>query len=197
MDGIVEDPSRGQGAGAGTRVMREIIRTPAFLEIIKTNMASIDPDGAKAAVYTMLWEDPELTLSLASTAPEVINCLVEAILELGRQLNQFPAPLLDAFLDQLMGGVDVESLRELPATYAPLMEKVEFQRRATAAFGAGINAVASWINRANAKNPYFVRDSMEAVDGREVARAAWAVTKSVALWCFSRIKTYIGVRHQY
>jgi hypothetical protein len=191
MGGIEENPYSSQGAGAGARVMREIIRTPAFLEIIKTNMASIDPEGARMAVQTMLWEDPELTLSTASVAPEIINSLVEAMLELGRQLNQFPAPLLDAFLDQLTGGVDTDRMREFPAVYGPLLEKVEFQSRATAAFGAAVNAAARAISKAGAKNPYFVRDSMELVDGREVARAAWSVTRSIALWCFSSLKNLI------
>jgi hypothetical protein len=176
---------RGEGAMAGARVIREIIRTPAFLEIIKTNMTALDPEGARMAVRTVLWEDPELTLSLAGTAPEIINYLVEAVLELGRQLNQFPAPLLDAFLDQLMNGVNVEGMREVPAAYAPLLDKIDGKQRARVAMGAAINAVARAVNKAAAGNPNFVRDSMPVVDGREVGRAARAVARSTALWCFS------------
>ncbi|MHB8896785.1 MAG: hypothetical protein ACYC99_16645 [Candidatus Geothermincolia bacterium] len=176
---------RGEGARAGARLMREIIRTPAFLEIIKTNMVALDPEGARMAVRTVLWEDPELTLSIASTVPEVINYLVEAVVELGRQLGQFPAPLLDAFLTQLVSGIDTGAMREAPVVYGPLLEKVGFQQKAVTAFGSAMNAVARAINRTAAKNPYFVRDSLEAVDGREVGRAAWAVTRSLALWGFS------------
>jgi hypothetical protein len=168
--------------------MREVIRTPAFLEIIKTNMVALDPEGARLAVRTVLWEDPELTLSLAGTAPEAINYLVEAVLELGRQLEQFPAPLLDAFLDQLIGGIDTGSLREVPAVYGPLMEKMGFPQRAASALSAAVNALARAINRTAAQNPQFLRDSMEAVDGGEVARAAWAIARSMALWGFSAAK---------
>jgi len=179
---------RGEGARAGARLMREVIRTPAFLEIIKTNMVALDPEGARLAVRTVLWEDPELTLSLAGTAPEAINYLVEAVLELGRQLEQFPAPLLDAFLDQLIGGIDTGSLREVPAVYGPLMEKMGFPQRAASALSAAVNALARAINRTAAQNPQFLRDSMEAVDGGEVARAAWAIARSMALWGFSAAK---------
>lgn len=180
-----------EGARAGARVMREIIRTPAFLEIIKTNMTALDPEGARIAVRTILWEDPELALSLASTVPEVVNYLVEAVLELGRQLNQFPEPLLNAFIDQLVLGVDPEELRQFPAVYGPLMQKIGFQQRATKVFGAAVNAVARAINTTAEKNPYFVRDAVENVDGTEVARAAWAVTRSLLLWgCSAVVRIY-------
>jgi hypothetical protein len=177
--------SRGEGAGAGARVIREIIRTPAFLEIIKTNMAGLDPEGAGIAVRTLLWEDPELALSLASLTPDVVNYLVEAVLELGRQLNTFPGPLLDAFVDQLSKGVDVDRMREVPLVLGPVMEKVDFPQRAARAAGAVVNAVARTINRAAERNPYFLRDSIAGVDSREVGRAAFAVLRSACLWGFS------------
>jgi hypothetical protein len=180
-------PGRGEGAGARARVMREVIRTPAFLEIIQTNMAALDPEGASIAVRTLLWEDPELALSLAGATPEVINYLVEAVLELGRQLNTFPGPLLDAFIDQLSTGVNVDRMREVPVVLGPVMEKVDFQRRAAQAAGSVVNAVARSINRAAARNPYFLRDSISGVDGREVGRAAYAVVRSACLWSFSGI----------
>lgn len=175
------------GPRAGARVMREIIRTPAFLELIRTNMVVLDPEGAREAVRTILWEDPELTLSLASTVPETVNYLVEAVLELGRQLNQFPAPLLDAFADQLIGGIDPEPLRELPGVYGPLAGKLGLSRRAAGLFGSAVNAAARAVNNAARNNPYFVRDSMVAVDGREVARAAFSVARSLALWGLSAV----------
>jgi hypothetical protein len=176
-----------EGAGAGARVIREVIRTPAFLEIIKTNMAELDPESARYAIRTVLWEDPELTLSLASTAPQVVNYLVEAVLELGRQLNHFPGPLLDAFMDQLGTGFDAGRVRELPGVYSPLLEKVDFQRKAARAAGAAVNAVARTINRAAERNPYFLRDAVTGVDGREIGRAVFAVMRSACLWGFSVI----------
>lgn len=180
------------GPRAGARVMREIIRTPAFLEIIRTNMVALDPDGAREAVRAILWEDPELTLSLASSLPEVVNYLVEAALELGRQLNGFPDPLLDAFLDRLVGGVAREPFFELPAVYGPLAVKVGLSRRAAGLFGGAVNALARAINGAAKENPHFVRDLMVAVDGREVGRAALAVLRSLALWGCSAVARFLN-----
>lgn len=180
------------GPRAGARVMREIIRTPAFLELIRTNMVVLDPDGAREAVRAILWEDPELALSLASAVPEVVNYLVEAALETGRQLNGFPAPLLDAFLDRLANGVAPEPVLELPAVYGPLAEKVGLSRRAAGLFGGAVNALARAINRAAKENPYFVRDSLVAVDGREVGRAALSVLRSLALWGFSAVARFLN-----
>lgn len=177
--------------GAGARVMREIIRTPAFLEIIKTNMASLDPETARAAVHTLMWEEPSLSLSIAAMVPEMVNYMVEAVLELGRTLDNFPPQLLDAFVDQLSGGVDQQALARLPEVYRPVLEKVEFQRRARRAAGQAVNAMARMINRSAAGNPYFIRDSLSEVDGREVFRAGMAIGRSLAIWAGSGIKKYV------
>ncbi len=166
-------------------MMREVIRTPAFLEIIKSNMSSADPERARLAVRTVLWEDPELTLSLAGVAPEVVNYLIEAVLELGRQLNGFPAPLLSAFLDELGRGVNSAGLREIPDVYGPLIEKTELAKKAAPAFGAAVNAGSRAVNRAAGRNPYFVGDLMGAIDGRQLARAAFAVARSILLWGYT------------
>lgn len=178
-------PAAGEGAGAGARVMREVIRTPAFLEIIKTNMAAVDPEKAGAAVRTVLWEDPELALSLMGTGPEVVNYLVEAVLELGRQMNQFPGPLLDAFALQMAGRLDSEKLAAVPGVWRPVMEKTDLASRAKAMMARAINAGARAVNDTARSNPYFLRDSLAGIDGREVALAVFAVVKSACLWGFS------------
>ena len=77
--------------GAGARVLREVIRTPAFLEIIKTNITGFEPEDARALVRTFLREDANLSLSLIGTSPVVINYIVEAILEMGLAACGVPA----------------------------------------------------------------------------------------------------------
>ena len=110
--------------GVGTRVLREIIRTPAFQEIIKTNMTELDPDEAGHLVRTAFWEDLNLSLSLMGTSPVVVNYLIEAFLELGRQLNQFPAGLLNEFISNITSDMDNDALTEIPEVYGQLLEKV-------------------------------------------------------------------------
>jgi hypothetical protein len=185
-DGDMLNPD--ETAGAGARVLREVIRTPAFMSIIKMNVASLDPENAAPLVRTMLWEDPELSLSLVALAPDIVNYVVEAVLELGRQLDQFPAPMLDAFLDELGRGIDTDKIGEVPVVYGRLAEKVDAGRRAAVALGAAVNAGARMINRAAGRNPYFLRDAMAEVDGREVAHAGFAVVRSACLWGYSALK---------
>lgn len=124
MDSSNPEPTEGAGMGAGARVLREIIRTPAFMEIIKTNMASIDPEFARAAVRTLLWQDVNLSLGMLGQSPVVVNYLVEALLELGRQLNQFPSSLLEQFLLQLGDEIDSGALSDLPAVYGEVLGNV-------------------------------------------------------------------------
>ena len=188
----LEGPGPEVAGGAGTRVLREVIRTPAFMSIIKLNLASLDPESARIAVRTMLWEDPELTLSMVALAPDVANYVVEAVLELGRQLDQFPAPLLDAFLDELGQGIDTDKLRELPVVYGRIADKVDAGKRFAVALGAAINAGARMINRAADRNPYFLRDALTEVDGREVARAGLSMLRSACLWGYSAVRKIIA-----
>ena len=179
-------------AGAGVRVLREVMRTPAFMSIIKMNIASLDPESARLAVRTLLREDPELALSLVALAPDMVNYVVEAVLEVGRQLDQFPAPLLEAFLDELASGIDPEKLREVPVVYGRIFEKVDAGRRVAVALGAAINTGARMVNRAAGRNPYFLRDALAEVDGREVAKAGFAVVRSACLWGYTALKKMVG-----
>lgn len=167
-------------AGAGARVLREIIRTPAFLQIIKVNASDLDPESARGAVRTFLREDPELSLSMMGTVPEVVNYLVAVVIELGRQVNKFPGGLLEQYVSQIASEIDVAALREVPGAFAPLLETVNFKEEAAAALGRMVNAVTGMVNRAEARNPYFLRDAVSGVDWREVCRAALAVTRSAA-----------------
>lgn len=180
--------------GAGARVLREIIRTPAFLQIIKVNASDLDPESARVAVRTFLWEDPELSLSMMGTVPEVVNYLVAAVIELGRQVNNFPGGLLEQYVSQMASEIDVAALREVPGTFAPLLETVNFKEAAAATFGTTVNAVAGMVNRAAAHNPYFLRDAVSGVDWREVLRAALAVTRSAARCTVASVSSLFGRR---
>ncbi|MHA1570120.1 MAG: hypothetical protein ACTSXZ_11680, partial [Alphaproteobacteria bacterium] len=106
---------------AGARILREVLRTPAFRDIIKLNLAATKPEAARELVRTLIWEDPNLSLSLAAASPQTINALVEALLELGRQLGRFPPDLTDQYVRQIAAEVDGERLRELPRVWAPLL----------------------------------------------------------------------------
>lgn len=108
-------------AGLKTRVLRELIRTPAFRELVKLNLADVDPARARQLVRTALWEDPNLSLSAAAVSPQAINYLVEALLELGKQLGNLAPKLTEAFVAETVGDIDFEKMRQALQAWAPLV----------------------------------------------------------------------------
>lgn len=185
MDERREQQETAMEAGAGARIIREVIRTPTFVELIKTNTTGLEPEKARELVRVLMFEDINLSLSLGGTTPDVVNYLIEAVLEVGRQLDQFPGPLLDAFVDELGARIDREKLAELPRVYGVVFDKVRGRDRMVKGLGALITSSARAVNRAARSDPYFLRDVFANVDGIEVLRASFAVTRSVVLCFFS------------
>ena len=181
--------------GVGARILREVIRTPSFLEMIKTNISGLDPEDAHALVRTFLREDVNLSLSLVGTSPVLINYLVEAILELGRQLAGFPPPLLDAFISQMTSEIDSGTLKEVPRVYGPLLEKIlespERQEAFAASLGRFITSSARFLNRSMSKNPFFLRDVLANVDMKEVLWTIVSICRCILLSLFSYVSKLI------
>ena len=109
--------------GTSARVARELIRTPAFREIVKLNLVSMDPGAARDLVRAVMREDLNLSLSALGASPAMINGLVEAVLEFARQIDQFPPDLLEEFLPQTAGQIDTDALRQIPGALAPLVSR--------------------------------------------------------------------------
>lgn len=110
--------------GLGERVLREIIATPALKEIILLQMKDIKADAAPGLVKTLLWGDPGISMSIFGALPDAVNWLLELLLELGRQLNGLPEPLLKDILGQVGGGIDDERLRQLPEVFGQLARRL-------------------------------------------------------------------------
>jgi hypothetical protein len=121
-----------EDAGAVTRVVREMLRTPSFKELVKIWISTADREKAKGFVNTVLWEDFEFTLSLMSVFPELINYMVEALLEMSTSLEQLPSELLDTFVISLFGRIDTDRMKEIPGAYFPILEKINFQEKLSA-----------------------------------------------------------------
>lgn len=137
--------------GASARIVREILRTPAFMEIIKINVFDQDPKAAADLVRTVMNEDPNLSLSLMAQSPRAFNALVEAVIEIGHQAGRFPPELLSQFFDQATSGIDTGRLAEIPRAWAPVIENML------------------------AKNPNFLADAVDKIDYRKSWRALWLV----------------------
>lgn len=110
--------------GLGERLLREIIATPALKEVILLQMKDIKPETASGLVKTLLWGDPGISMSLFGALPDAVNWLLELLLELGRQLNGLPEPLLKDILGRIGSGIDRDRLAQFPEIYGKLLRRL-------------------------------------------------------------------------
>ncbi len=133
----------GAGSSALPGLVRELIRTPGFKELLLIHLRDVNPDNASELVKAAMWEDVAFTMSVLGASPKLVNWLVEALIELGAQLNNFTLDILRDFLVQLGRDMDVERLRELPRAYAPLVNELLLDdREALDGLIAGIGSLA-------------------------------------------------------
>jgi len=110
--------------GLSERILKEVMATPALKELVILQMKDIKPDTAPGVVKMLLWGDPGISMSLFGALPEAVNWLLELLLELGRQLNGLPEPLLKDILGQVGGGIDGERLKQFPEIYGQLIRRI-------------------------------------------------------------------------
>jgi len=142
--------------GLGERLLREVIATPALKEVILLQMKGIRPEAASGLVKTFLWGDPGISMSLFGAFPDLANWLLEFLLELGRQLNGLPEPLLKDILGRIGGGIDRERLGRLPEVYGALLRRLAVGGDSTPdevreAAVAALNRLLSALDRATAR----------------------------------------------
>ncbi len=140
------EQQRGSGGGSYSAlpgVVRELIRTPGFKELLLIHLRDISPASASELVKAAMWEDVAFTMSVLGASPKMVNWLVEALIELGVQLNNFTLDILRDFLVKLGQDLDIEKLRELPGAYAPLVNELLLDdREALDGLIAGIGSLA-------------------------------------------------------
>jgi hypothetical protein len=129
-------------------LVRELIRTPGFKELLLIHLRDINPGSAGELVKAAIWEDVAFTMSALGASPKLVNWLTEALVELGVQLGNFTLDILRDFLVQLGRDFDIERLRELPAAYAPLVNELLLEdREALDGLIAGLGAIADELAR--------------------------------------------------
>ncbi|MBC7228875.1 MAG: hypothetical protein H5T74_00585 [Actinobacteria bacterium] len=141
------DDGGGAGAGMGYSALpglvRELIRTPGFKELLLIHLRDVNPANAAELVRAFLWEDVAFSMSVLGASPSLVNWVVELLLELGKQLNNFTLDILKDFIARLGKDLDTERLKEIPSAYAPLVNQLLLEdREALDALIAGIGAVA-------------------------------------------------------
>ncbi|NPV58028.1 MAG: hypothetical protein HPY75_00025 [Actinobacteria bacterium] len=145
----------GGGAGAGMGysalpgLVRELIRTPGFKELLLIHLRDVNPENAAELVRTFIWEDVAFSMSVLGASPSLVNWVVELLLELGKQLNNFTLDILKDFIARLGKDLDTERLKQLPSAYAPLVNQLLLEdREALDALIAGIGAAAERMMQA-------------------------------------------------
>lgn len=138
--------------GLSERILKEVIATPAMKELILLTLKDIKAETAPGLIKTLLWGDPGISMSLFGALPDAVNWLLELLLELGRQLNALPEPLLADILGQVGKGIDSERLKQFPAVYALLANRLLFGDEATpeekrAAVVGAVNSLLAGLDR--------------------------------------------------
>jgi hypothetical protein len=163
--------------GLSERLMREMMRTPAMKELVLLQLKDIDPDSAPGLVRTMLWEDPGVSLSLFGALPDTVNWLLEFLLELGRQFNGLPEPLLRDFLGRIGEGIDPERLKELPQVYGQLLGRLladeetagEAQALVTQMINTALNGADQLTSKMDENREELARSIAKAMDETDPA----------------------------
>jgi hypothetical protein len=110
--------------GVSERLLRELIKSPKFKASLKVLTGNVDPARAGGMVKTLVWEDVETSLGTLSALPAVVNYSVQAARELVAQLNNFPTPILVAFLSQVVENIDFKAMEETVGEFKLLLEKL-------------------------------------------------------------------------
>jgi len=97
----------------GSRVTRELMRSPRFRQTLRILLRELDPENTPLLVRALTQEDPELFLSLLGSLPAMANIGIEGAHELLRQLHEVPHGTFIAFIPELIEGVEAEKLGEL------------------------------------------------------------------------------------
>lgn len=144
-----EEKAEGTGTSALPGLVRELIRTPGFKELLFIHLRDINPENAKQLIRNVIWEDVVFSMSIIGATPGLINWLAEALVELGVQLNNFTLEMLRDFLVKMGSDLDIEKLKSIPAAYAPLANELLLDdREALDGLIAGLGSIAEELAQA-------------------------------------------------
>ncbi len=189
--GKMPDMKGGEGS-----VLAEIIRTPLFKDMLNNSLSEIDPGRGSTTAKVIIWEDPQLILSLLASIPVMVNWIVAFIGELGNQTSEkFPPQLMKGFLANMWEDIDKDAMKECVKNYGRLMQGLLAEspgfRRAfletlkgpvATGTGKGINSVVKYVNDINREDPTFLKKVFSGVvseiDGKEFTEASTSLVNA-------------------
>ncbi len=178
-------------------VMKEVLSTPFVKDIIRNNLNSIKPDKSHPLVMALIWQDPEIILSILGTIPPVVNSCVGALAETGKQFNEKLSPeLIRDYFASILNDIDTNEFKALAEAYATMMKNLwevspEFREALAKAItgdappliGNGINSATRFINEVNKSDPHvvskFVSDVVANIDGDDFKDATHTIVNAV------------------
>lgn len=171
-------------------VLEEALKTPFIKDILRDYLNNIDPATGSRTVKTILWQDPELLFSLAGAVPAVLNTLICAFGETGRQLSAFPPGLVNTLAAKVGADLDRETFQEGRAQWAALIGGILKEHPALTDPGAladmlgkGITAGAQRLDQLHRQQPQlieqFIARIVANIDRRAIDQAAAALLTAV------------------
>ncbi len=161
--------------GVGARVLREILRTPAFNEIIKLHLSAPRPHAAADLVRVALAEDANLSLSAVATCPQRINNFVGALLAATKELERISPEMFAEFTTGLVEEIDREQLRTLPAALGPLLTRWRPNPEWCA---EAINQTVAKVDDSITRDGQWWHELAERLDWRALWSATWKLIKA-------------------
>jgi hypothetical protein len=178
-------------------VLKEVLSTPFVKDIIRGSLQSRKPDKSHPLVIALIWQDPEVILSILGSIPPVVNSCVGALAEVGNQLNEkFSPELLREYLGSIINDIDTDEFKALVEAYATMIKNLweaspelreavgkTITQEAPPLIGQGINSATSFINKVSKSDPRlvnkFVSDVVANIDGDEFRDATHTIVNAV------------------
>jgi hypothetical protein len=178
-------------------VMKEVLSTPFVKDIIRSSLQSRKADKFHPLVMALIWQDPEIILSILGSIPPVVNSCAGALAEVGKQVNEKLSPeLIRDYFSSILKDIDTGEFKALAEAYAALIKNVwevspelrdaiakAVTQDAPPLIGKGINSATCFINEVNKSDPRvvskFVSDVVANVDGDEFRDATHTIVNAV------------------
>jgi len=178
-------------------VMKEVLSTPFIKDLIRSNLQNIKTDKSHPLVMALIWQDPEIILSILGSIPPVVNSCVGALAEVGNQVNEKLSPeLIRDYFASILNDIDTNEFKALAEAYTALLKNLweaspEFREALAKAItgdappliGKGINSATRFINDVNKSDPRvvskFVSDVVANVDGDAFRDATHTIVNAV------------------
>jgi len=182
---------------AKSSVMKEILATPFIKDLIRASLKSAACKSDPSLVRTLLWEDPEVSLSVLSTLPHIVNQCTGALSEAGREIDEkFSPELLKGYLAAMGNDINTDNITACTEVWVRIISNLweaspafredvadYLSQNLPHVLGTSVTTAARFINEIDRQDPRavscFVSNTLDNIDGKEVEAAAHILFNAV------------------